>query len=287
MGQDTLFYRKSTLRIHDKILSADPPLIMGILNVTPDSFSDGGLFTGLENAMRQVKRMIGEGADIIDVGGYSTRPGAAMVTEQEEIDRTAPVIAAITEQYPEITVSVDTFRAKVAAEAVAAGAGLVNDVSGGQQDPDMYSTVAGLNVPYVLMHMRGTPQTMQTETEYDNILLSIWQFFRDKIHLARQAGVREIILDPGFGFAKTISQNYYILENLGYFHSLNLPLLVGLSRKSMIYKRLNIPAAEAVNGTTVLNVIALQQGAQILRVHDVREAKETIALMGNFKKNSS
>ena len=280
MGQDTLFYRKNTLRIGDKIHPLSPPGIMGILNVTPDSFSDGGLFTNEEACLEQAGKMLDEGAFCIDIGGYSTRPGATDISSGEETDRVVPIIQAVKKNYPDCVVSIDTFRSDVAREAVHAGAQMVNDVSGGKLDPSMHSTVASLDVPYILMHMRGTPQSMKNETDYDDILLSIWNYFRDQTDLAKSAGIREIILDPGFGFAKSIDQNYYILENLSYFHSLGLPLLVGLSRKSLIYKRLNIPPAEAVNGTTALNTVALLKGAQLLRVHDVRQAKEAIELVG-------
>ncbi len=278
--QDTLFYRKNTLRIRDKIYPMSPPLIMGILNVTPDSFSDGGLFTEEDACLAQVDKMLHEGAFSIDVGGYSTRPDAQDISQAEEIDRVLPIIESIKKHYPDCVVSIDTFRASVAKAAVNAGAHMVNDVSGGKLDLEMHQTVAALGVPYILMHMRGTPQTMKKETDYDDILLSMWNYFRDQVDQAMTAGIREIILDPGFGFAKSIDQNYYILENLTYFHSLGLPLLVGLSRKSLIYKRLNIPPAEAVNGTTVLNTVALLKGAQLLRVHDVRQAKEAIELVG-------
>ncbi len=285
VGQDTFFYGKNTLRAGDKILRLSPPVIMGILNVTPDSFSDAGRFTDPETALARAAGMLQEGASIIDVGGYSTRPGAKDVSPDAEAARVIPVIRLIREKFPDSLISVDTFRSVVAEKAVEAGASLVNDVSGGQMDPKMFETVGRLGCPYIMMHMRGTPATMQKETEYGNILLSLWSYFRDRIQEARDCGITEIILDPGFGFAKTIDQNYYILENLSYFHSLGLPLMVGLSRKSLIYKRLKIAPEEAVNGSSVLNTIAVRKGAGILRVHDVRQAREVIELT-NFLRNS-
>jgi dihydropteroate synthase len=257
---------------------------MGILNVTPDSFSDGGKFMSQEGYLKHAERMIAEGADLLDIGGYSTRPGAVEITPEEELHRVIPVIQDLTKKFPHIPLSIDTFRAVVAREAVKNGARLVNDVSGGQLDAEMFATVARLGVPYILMHMKGTPATMKMETHYDNILLNMWEYFRDRTWQARQAGIKELIIDPGFGFAKTIDQNYYILENLAYFHSLNLPLLVGLSRKSMVYKRLNTEPSEAINGSTVLHTLALNKGVEILRVHDVKEAREAVALVNFTKK---
>lgn len=283
--QDTLFYRKKTLRLGDKIVPLNPVVLMGILNVTPDSFSDGGKYLHPDHYLSHVGNMIGEGAQIIDIGGYSTRPGAIQISPEEELDRVLPVIKALKKAYPDTALSIDTFRAVVAREAVAAGACMVNDVSGGQLDLAMFKTVAELKVPYVLMHMKGRPETMKDETHYENILLEMWEYFRDRVSEARSAGIEEIIIDPGFGFAKTIDQNYYILENLAYFHSLSLPLLVGVSRKSMIYKKLNIEASEAINGTTVLNTMALIKGVDVLRVHDVKQAKEAILLV-NYTMNS-
>lgn len=282
MRQDTVFSMKKTLRIRDNVVPLNPALIMGVLNMTPDSFSDGGELLKEEALVRKAGEMLMDGATILDIGGYSTRPGAAEVSPQEELNRVIPAITAIRSKFPEAYLSVDTFRASVAQEAITAGADMVNDVSGGSLDPDMFPTVAALHVPYILMHMRGTPATMSGLSDYDDLLLEVWQYFRDKLHEARSYGMEDIVIDPGFGFAKTIEQNYIMLKNLAYFHSLELPLLIGVSRKSMIWKKLQVQPAEAVNGTSVLNTYALLQGASVLRVHDVKEAAQTIALVNEL-----
>lgn len=252
----------------------DTPKVMGILNVTPDSFFDGGRYNDEAQLLSRAEKMLKEGADIIDVGGYSSRPGAEDVSEGEEITRVVNAVDIILKEYPDTLISVDTFRSKVAREAVMHGAALINDISAGTLDTQMFATVADLGVPYILMHMRGNPKTMNKLTQYDNLLLEMVTFLQEKVSNLREAGVKDIIIDPGFGFAKTIQQNYTILKNLRYFEILELPILVGISRKSTIYKSLQIEPEDALNGTTVLNTIALMNGASFLRVHDVKEAVE-------------
>lgn len=261
----------------------DRPWIMGILNITPDSFYPGSrVFENLALIIKKAEQMIHEGADILDIGGYSSRPGADEVSVQEELDRVVPAIQAIKKQFPEILISVDTFRAKVAEDAVNSGADIVNDISSGELDPDMIATVGQLDVPYIAMHMRGTPKNMQTLTDYRDILSEIMYFFAKKKEECKKAGIKDVIFDPGFGFAKTLEQNYWILKNLSYFKTIQSPVLVGISRKSMIYKTLEISAEEALNGTTALNMVALLNGANILRVHDVKEAKQTELLFNRI-----
>lgn len=252
----------------------DTPKVMGILNVTPDSFFDGGRYIDEAQLLSRAEKMLKEGADIIDVGGYSSRPGAEDVSEGEEITRVVNAVDIILKEYPDTLISVDTFRSKVAREAVMHGAALINDISAGTLDTQMFATVADLGVTYILMHMRGNPKTMNKLTQYDNLLLEMVTFLQEKVSNLREAGVKDIIIDPGFGFAKTIQQNYTILKNLRYFEILELPILVGISRKSTIYKSLQIEPEDALNGTTVLNTIALMNGASFLRVHDVKEAVE-------------
>ncbi|WP_299226749.1 dihydropteroate synthase [uncultured Psychroserpens sp.] len=251
---------------------------MGILNVTPDSFYDGGNYKNSMAIVSQVKNMIEQGATFIDVGGYSSRPNADDISVAEELDRVVPIIELILKEFPETLISVDTFRSEVAEQAVNAGACLVNDISAGHLDENMLSTIAKLNVPYIMMHMKGTPQTMQQFINYSNLLKDILFYFSERMAKARALGIVDMIIDPGFGFAKTIAQNYELLNKLELLKITELPILVGLSRKSMIYKSLDISPEEALNGTTVLNTIALQKGATILRVHDVKEAMECITL---------
>ncbi|NJL14481.1 MAG: dihydropteroate synthase [Microscillaceae bacterium] len=269
---------KKLLRLGDKLLDLRRPRLMGILNLTPDSFYDGGRYYQEEVILSAVARMWAEGADVIDVGGYSTRPGAAEVPLEEELHRVLPVIRLIKHHFPEIALAIDTFRSEVARQAVAAGAVFVNDVSGGQADPEMFATVAALQVPYVLMHMRGTPQTMAQATHYQDFMSEICRYFGKRVYQLQELGVKDIVLDVGFGFAKNLKQNYYLLRHLHVFEELGLPLLVGVSRKSMIYKVLESSPGEALNGTTALHMLALQKGAAWLRVHDVKAAAEAIQL---------
>lgn len=276
--KDTVFYTKKTLNIKGRMLDLEKPVVMGILNITPDSFYDGGKHKTDHGVLSQVEKMLREGAAIIDVGGYSSRPGAAEVSEAEEIKRVKEAISLILKEFPKTIISVDTFRSQVAEISVNEGATMVNDISGGEADKKMFEVIATLGVPYILMHMRGTPKTMQSMTTYDNLMGDIVDYFQIKVKRLQSLGVKDIILDPGFGFAKTLNQNYELLKNLKYFNMLNLPMLVGLSRKSMIYKALDITSEAALNGTSILNTIALMNGAAILRVHDVKEAKEAVNL---------
>lgn len=254
------------------------PQVMGILNVTPDSFYAGSRLSSTDAVLQKAETMLTDGADLLDIGGYSTRPGAAAVSATEELDRVLPAIEAIVKQFSDAVLSVDTFRAQVAEAAIAAGASLINDVSGGMLDEKMFETVARLQVPYILMHMRGTPQTMSSLTNYDDVVLDVLDELQRKVAALTKLGVNDIIIDPGFGFAKTIDQNFEILNRLDTFRILELPILAGLSRKSMTYKFLGIDQADALPGTIALNTLALTKGADILRVHDVKEAKQTIQL---------
>lgn len=270
-----------------RLIDLDQPKIMGIVNTTPDSFYDGGQQDSMELILNKVRTHIEAGADIIDLGGYSTKPGANVVSQQEEINRTVPVINALMLEFPDLVISIDTFRGQVAREAVAAGAAIINDVSGWELDPAMFAAIADLKVPYILMHMKGTPQTMQEKPQYENVTLEVNRYFSTKINALKNAGVTDIILDPGFGFAKSLDHNYTLMAEMDVLGFGEFPLLVGISRKSMIYKLFDTTPAEALNGTSVLNLFALQKGAKILRVHDVKEAKETLTifqkLTGNVK----
>ena len=251
---------------------------MGILNVTPDSFYDGGQYKSDGDILNHVETILNEGATFLDIGAYSSRPNANHVSEDEELKRILPIVQLILKEFPKALVSIDTFRSKVAKLCVDNGAALVNDISGGNMDKNMIKTIANLKVPYIMMHIKGTPQTMQQETKYSNLVKDILFYFSERITSARELGIIDLIVDPGFGFAKTIEQNFNLLNNLDLFKILELPIMVGLSRKSLIYKTLKNTQDDALNGTTVLNTIALQKGASILRVHDVKEAMQCIAL---------
>jgi dihydropteroate synthase len=252
---------------------------MGIINLTPDSFFEESRAEGVESVLRHAEQMLKEGADIIDIGAQSTRPNSVLLTEEEELSRIAGVLDIVTDKFPEAFFSIDTFYSRVAELCVAAGAVMVNDISAGQMDTEMIAKVAKLNVPYVCMHMRGTPQTMQQHSNYVDVTGEVLDFFIQKIEECRRVGIKDIILDPGFGFSKNIHHNFELLNRLEALKIAGTPLLVGLSRKSTIYKTLGITAADALNGTTVLNTIALMKGADILRVHDVREAREAVDLV--------
>jgi dihydropteroate synthase len=267
-----------TLNVKGKNFDISSPIVMGILNVTPDSFYDGGTYNYASKAIERASQIIESGGKIIDVGGYSSRPGAIDVTEEEEILRVIPAIRGIMREYPNAIISVDTFRSEVARRAVGEGASVINDISAGELDGKMFQAIGDLNVPYVLMHMKGTPQNMTTFAQYEDLLKEIESYFDDKIGRLNDMGVTNLILDPGFGFAKTPKHSFELLRNLNYFKKLNLPILAGVSRKSMIYKTLNVDVRDSLNGTTALNMIALMNGADILRVHDVKEAVETIKL---------
>lgn len=267
-----------TINCNGRLIDLNEPKIMGILNTTPNSFYDGGSNQSMNLILEKVEKHLSEGADMIDVGGYSTKQGAEEVSEVEEIARTIPVIEKIMEKYPDLILSIDTFRGNVARAAIKAGASIINDVSGFELDPEMLPAIAELKVPYILMHMKGTPQTMQDDPQYDDIMLEVNQYFSEKIARLRELKINDIILDPGFGFAKTIEHNYELFSKMEVLGFGQYPLLVGISRKSMIYKYFGISPQEALNGTTALNMVALQKGAKILRVHDVREAKETLQI---------
>lgn len=273
-------FKTYSLNLRGRLLEIDHPLIMGILNVTPDSFYGGSRCPDTKHIEARVRQMVDEGADIIDIGAYSTRPGAAEVSEAEELDRLERGMAVVRRIAPDAVVSVDTFRASVARSCVEQlGVDIVNDVAGGTLDDHMFKTVASLGVPYIVMHMRGTPATMQQLTDYTDVTADVLTYLARKVDELHQLGVADVIADPGFGFSKTVEQNYELMHGLEAFHALNVPLLVGISRKSMIFRLLGITPAESLNGTTVLNTLALLRGAHILRVHDVRPAVEARAIV--------
>jgi dihydropteroate synthase len=257
---------------------------MGIINATPDSFFSSSRFNNIDDIAAQVEKMLNDGADIIDIGGQSTRPGSELISADEEMKRIIPAIEMIAKKFPITFISIDTFYSKVATAAVDAGASIVNDISAGSMDSKMIETVAGLKVPYILMHMKGTPQTMQQNAVYENVTLELLDFFIAKTNELKRAGIIDMIIDPGFGFAKTIDHNFELLKNLSVLKMLERPVMLGVSRKSTIYKTLGITAEEALNGTTVLNTIGLLHGVSILRVHDVKEAKEAITLFSAMNK---
>lgn len=273
-----------TLNCKGRLLTLTQPVVMGILNLTPDSFYTGSRLHGTDELLQRAERMITDGATILDLGGQSTRPNSNRVSEEEEKGRVLPAVEAVHRHFPEQILSVDTFYAGVAKEAVAAGAGMVNDVSAGTLDPQLLPTVATLNVPYVLMHMLGTPQTMQQHPQYKNVTLDVFDALSFTLKELEKSGIADIIIDPGFGFGKTIAHNFQLLRELSFFLQLDKPLMVGLSRKATVYKTLQTTADEALNGTTVLHTIALLNGANILRVHDVKEAKEAVELYLAYKK---
>lgn len=279
MAKDTFLNRKTTLNIKGRLFDLRTPQVMAILNITPDSFYSASRTASVEEALQKTGDFLNAGATMIDIGAYSSRPGAADVSEQEELDRIVPVVEALVARFPEAVLSIDTFRAAVAKASVEAGAHIINDISGGTLDGGMFETVAKLNVPYILMHMKGTPQTMQQEAAYDDVVLEVVDYFAKKIAQLRALGVKDIILDPGFGFAKTRDHSYELLNHLEDLKIFGLSYLVGFSRKSMIAKFLKVDPADALNGTTVLHTIALQKGASILRVHDVTPALECIKLV--------
>ena len=272
-----------TINCHGHSIDLSVPRVMGILNVTPDSFYDGGKHNNLDTLLAQAAVMLADGATFLDVGGYSSRPGADDVNLDQEIGRVLPAIKALHQTFPQALISIDTFRSSVAQAAIDAGACMVNDISGGQADPDMFAAVGSASVPMVLMHMRGTPQTMTSLSQYYNVIIEVTQELATRIAQARSHGINDLIIDPGFGFAKTRAQNFELLNQLEHLIHLKLPILAGLSRKSMIYKTLDKSPEQALNGTTVMNTIALQKGACILRVHDVAQAQETISLVQALK----
>lgn len=272
-----------TVNCKGSLIDLSTPKVMGILNLTPDSFYDGGKYKDQTEVLYQVEKMLREGATFIDVGAYSSRPGADHISEEEELKRIVPMIELLIANFPEIILSIDTFRSKIAVECVKAGVAMINDISAGNLDPEMIPTIGKLKVPYIMMHMKGTPQTMKSLNQYGDMIKEIQLYFAEKAAEARSYGVRDVIIDPGFGFAKNIEQNFELLRHLDVLQLQGLPVLAGLSRKSMIYKTLNIEPSEALNGTTSLNTIALLKGASILRVHDVKEAVECARLVSGYE----
>jgi len=267
------------------VFSTKNPIVMGILNVTEDSFFDGGLYLNEKQIIARCKKMLDEGASIIDIGAQSSRPGATFMQENDELLKLLPIIKLLKTEIPEIIISIDTFWAKTASECIRAGAHIINDISAGEMDENMFDTIAKLQTPYIMMHMKGTPQNMQNIPTYNNVIAEVISYFDEKIALLKAKGVEQIIIDPGFGFGKTLAHNYQLLNALSQFNQFELPILIGTSRKSMIYKLLDTSPQEALNGTSVTNTIALQKGASILRVHDVKEAMECIKIT-TFAKNN-
>ncbi len=272
------------LNCKGRSLAVDKPLVMGVINVTPDSFYSGSRRSGIDDIIKTAEQMLNNGADILDIGGQSTRPGSELLPAEEELNRVIEPVAAIQKHFPQSFISIDTFYSKVAKEAVEAGACIVNDISAGNMDEIMIQTIATLNVPYVLMHMQGVPQTMQVNPQYKNVAEEVFDFFQQKIIIFRKAGIEDIIIDPGFGFGKTMEHNFELLRNLKKFEKLKCPVLVGVSRKSFVYRSIGTSSENALTGTIVMNTIALMNGASILRVHDVKEAKETIQLFQAYEK---
>jgi dihydropteroate synthase len=268
-----------TINCKGKLIDLSSPKVMGILNITPNSFFDGGMHKDDKAVLLHIESMLNEGTTFIDVGAYSSKPNADNVSEDDELKRIIPIVNLVLKEFPDVLLSIDTFRSEVAKQCIEAGAALINDISAGKLDDNMMQTVANLHVPYIMMHMKGSPQNMQQHTNYGNLIKDILFYFSERISEAKALGIIDLIVDPGFGFAKTMEQNYELLNKLELFNMIEKPLLIGVSRKSMIYKALETNANEALNGTTVLNTIALQKGASILRVHDVKEAMECITLV--------
>jgi dihydropteroate synthase len=278
VAKDTFFQKKETINAGGKLIDLSTPKVMGIINITPDSFYAVSRRTDIDQIRLKAEKMLTEGAIFLDLGAYSSRPGAVDISEQEETDRLLPAVETIVANHPEAVISIDTFRAGVAEAAVKAGAHIINDISGGELDENMFATAARLQVPYILMHMKGNPQTMQQLADYEDVFAEVFDYFVQKIHQLKQLGVHDIILDPGFGFAKKPEHSYALMNRMDEFDRLELPVLAGISRKKMIYGLLGTTADQALNGTTALNTIALMKGANILRVHDVKEAVEAIAV---------
>ena len=273
--KDTIFSSELTLNCQGILHEFSNPLIMGIINTTPDSFFDRSRKNSTTEIITQVTKFITEGVDIIDIGGYSSRPGAKDISEEEELQRVLPAIQAIRVSFPDVLISIDTFRANVAEKALLEGANIINDISGGQAEPKIFKISAKHNAPFIMMHMKGTPQNMQKNTDYNHLIKDLIYFFSKQIKLAKAQGVKDIIIDPGLGFSKTLDQNYESIAKLKMFKTLNHPILIGASRKSMLYKLLKVNASESLNATSIINTISLLNGANILRVHDVKEAVET------------
>jgi dihydropteroate synthase len=268
-----------TINCKGKLIDFSSPKVMGVLNITPDSFYDGGCYTNEKEILYQTEKMLKEGATFIDVGAYSSKPGAIHISEEEELKRIIPAIKTILKEFPQTIISVDTFRSAVADETVAVGAALINDISGGTLDNKMFETIARLRVPYILMHIKGTPQNMQKNPTYENVTTELISFFANQIFKLHQLQLKDVVIDVGFGFGKTIEHNYQLLKDLALFKNLEVPILAGISRKSMLYKPLGLSPKEALNATTSANTVALLNGANILRVHDVKEAVEAINIV--------
>ncbi len=271
-----------SLNCQGKLVSLEKPLVMGILNLTEDSFYTGSRMQNMDALKDKAAQMLSEGADMLDIGAQSTRPGSTRVSAKDELEKLLPAIEMLKHSFGDVIISIDTYHSAVAKETVHAGADIINDISGGEMDKEMIPTVGKLNVPYVCMHMKGVPETMQQQAHYENITKEVLDYFIEKIAQCRKAGINDVIIDPGFGFGKNITQNLLLLKNLSIFKMLERPILAGLSRKSTVYKTLQINAEDSLNGTTVLNTIALQNGANLLRVHDVKEAKEAIKLVAAY-----
>jgi dihydropteroate synthase len=286
MTKDKIFHPKRTLDCGGKLLDLSTARIMGILNITKDSFYDGGKHNSIEKVVAHVGKMLEEGADIIDIGAYSSRPGAKHLSEAEEWAALAPVLSIVNKEFPQAILSIDSFRSAIVKQAADHGVSMVNDISAGELDDQMFDTVAELGLPYIMMHMQGTPQNMQENPQYHNIGEEVYDYFKQKVELLSKKGVKDVIIDPGFGFGKTLAHNYELLAKMEGLHDLDRPLLVGVSRKSMIYKLLDSSPEEALNGSTVLHSLSLLKGASILRVHDVKEAKECVKLI-SFAQNYS
>ena len=282
-GKNTVFHQKLTLNVRGVLVDLSKPRVMGVLNLTPDSFYDGGKNNSLHEALKKTEQLLVEGASILDIGAYSSRPGAEHISEEMEYDRMIPILRAIVKEFPEALISVDTFRSAIARAAVNEGAGLINDISAGSLDSQMFQTLAELEVPYIMMHMKGTPQNMTSYAEYQDINSELVQYFLQRIQKLKNMGLKDFILDPGFGFAKTMEQNYAVLGTFEQLKIIGQPLMAALSRKSMIYKLLECDAEHALNGTTVANTIALIKGANILRVHDVKAAVEAVKIVDQIK----
>jgi dihydropteroate synthase len=283
--KDSIFSKKQLLNCRGKLLNISSPLLMGILNLTPDSFYDGGKLATEKALLKQAERMILDGADILDVGGHSTRPGATAIDEIEELERVLSSVKRLHQHFPSVPISIDTYRGKVAEAAIAEGASIVNDVSAGNMDENMVRIVAQLNVPYVVMHMQGQPNSMQKKPHYENVGREVRHFLSEKINRLRSLGIKDLIVDPGFGFGKTVTHNFELLQQLDQFKLFELPVMVGISRKSMINAVLHSKVENALNGSTVIHTIALLNGASILRVHDVREAKEAVKIVMQYQNN--
>jgi dihydropteroate synthase len=281
--KNTVFQQKYTLNIKGQLVDLSSPKVMGILNLTPDSFFDGGRNNNLDVALKKTEEMLTEGADFIDIGAYSSRSGAEDISTEEELSRLLPILKVIVKKFPQAIISIDTFRSSVAEAAIQEGAHIINDIGGGELDKGLFNAVAHLQVPYILMHMKGTPQTMQKDVYYNDVFLEVFNYLANKAHDLKALGVKDVILDPGFGFAKNLEHNYDLLSKLDQFKLLELPILVGVSRKGMIQKVIGTSPQDSLNGTTVANTIALMKGASILRVHDVKAAVEAVKIVGMIK----